>query len=381
MDLELTDEQKSLKEMIKNFADREVAPLAGEVDSVGLFPRETFLKLAGLGLTGLTIPEEFGGSGAGYTESCIVGEELARVCVSTAASWGAHLDLCANNINRNGTMDQKARYLPDLASFRKIGGLAMTEPGAGSDVMAMNLRAEKKGGYYILNGAKTFITNGPVGDVFVVYAKTDPDRGSKGISAFIVEKSMPGFSRGKEFEKMGWRGSPTGELIFEDCRVPAENLLGKENEGVRVLMSGLNSERVQLAAVSLGLARGAYEAALKYARERVQFGGPIAGFQMIQERLAWMSTALEAAKLMTHRCARMLDRGLVSRITKEAAATKLFCSEAAMRITTEAVQIHGGYGYVREFPVERMMRDAKILTIGGGTSQIMCHVIAREVLA
>lgn len=380
MTIEFTEEQEMLKEMVKNFADREVAPLAYTVDKEERFPHETLTKLAGLGLMGLTVPEEYGGAGAGVTEACIVGEELARVCASTAASWGAHVDLCMNNINRNGTAEQKKKYLPELASFQKVGGLAMTEPGAGSDVLAMQLRADKKDNYFILNGTKTFITNGPVGDVFVVYAKTEPEKGAQGISAFIVESGFPGFAKGKQFEKMGWRGSPTGELIMEDCLVPAENLLGKENEGIRVLMNGLNSERILMAALSLGLARGAFEASLQYAQERVQFSRPIASFQMIQERLAWMATEIEAARLMVYNYARMIDQGLIHQITKEAAATKLFCSEMAMRITTEAVQIFGGYGYIKEFPVERMMRDAKLGTIGGGTSQIMCHIITREIL-
>lgn len=380
MTIEFTEEQEILKGMVKNFADREVAPLAYEIDKEERFPAQTFAKLAELGLMGLTVPVEYGGAGAGVTEMCIVSEELSRVCASTAASWGAHVDLCMNNINRNGTEEQKKKYLPDLASFKKVGGLAMTEPGAGSDVLSMKLRADQKGNYYVLNGTKTFITNAPVGDVFVIYAKTAPEKKSKGMSAFIVESNFPGFTKGKQFEKMGWRGSPTGELILEDCLVPAENLLGKENEGVRVLMSGLNSERTLLAASCLGLARGAFEASLKYAKERIQFGKPIASFQMIQERLAWMATEIEAAKLMTYNCAKMVDNGLVHQITKEAAGAKLFCSEVAMKITTEAVQIFGGYGYIKEFPVERMMRDAKLLTIGGGTSQIMCHIIARELI-
>ena len=380
MHMEFTEEQKMLRETIKTFAEKEVAPLAYEIDRDERFPVESFKKLAGMGLLGVTVPAEYGGAEVGYTEMCIIGEELGVVCCSTSATWGAHADLCVDNIRRNANDDQKKKYLPSLCDGSKIGGLAMTEPSAGSDVLSMRLRAEKRDGFFILNGSKIFITNGPVGDVFIIYAKTSPGKGASGISAFIVEKEFPGFSRGKKFEKMGWRGSPTGELVFEDCRVPAENLLGEENRGVEVLMSGLNTERILLGALSLGISRGAFECALMYAKERIQFGKPISAFQLIQSKLADMSMEIELSKLITYRGAAMADRGLKRELNLIAAYTKLYTSEVAMRITTEAVQILGGYGYMKEFPVERMMRDAKLQTIGGGTSEIQRLIIAREIL-
>ncbi|MGC9976937.1 MAG: acyl-CoA dehydrogenase family protein, partial [Syntrophales bacterium] len=269
---EFTSEQKLLQETIRKFVEKEVEPLASELDRDERFPSEAFKGLGEMGLMGITAPVEYGGAGAGYTEMCIVGEELAVGCCSTSATWGNHVCLCIDNIRRNANKTQMKKYLPSLCAGEKIGGLAMTEPSAGSDVMSMRLRAERKGDFYILNGTKTFITNGPTADLFVVYAKTAPDKGAHGVSAFIIEKEFPGFQRGKKFEKMGWRGSPTGELIFEDCRVPVENLLGQENRGAMILMSGLNTERVFMGAIALGISRGAYKVALKYAKERVQFG-------------------------------------------------------------------------------------------------------------
>ncbi len=387
---ELTDEQNMLRETIRNFAEKEVAPLAYEIDRDEGYPSDNFQKLAELGLLGITVPEEYGGAGSGYTEMSIVVEELARVCVSTSAVYAAHAGLCVDNIRRNGNEEQKKKYLPDLCAGKKVGGLAMTEPSAGSDVMFMKLRADKRGDFYILNGTKTFITNGPVGDIFVVYAKTDMEKGARGITAFIIEKEFSGFSAGKKFEKMGWRGSPTGELIFEDCQVPAENVLGQEGKGALVLMSGLNTERIIMGAQSLGLARGAYEIALEYARERVQFGKPISAFQMIQAKLADMAMEVELSRLITYQGtgmadevitgAALTDKALMSKMNLIASYAKLYTSEVAMRVTTEAVQILGGYGYMKDFPVERMMRDAKLQTIGGGTSEIQRIIIAREIL-
>lgn len=380
MMLEFTEEQKMLRDTIRTFAEKEVAPLAYEIDRDERFPTESFNKLKNMGLLGITAPVDYGGAGAGYTELCIVTEELSVACLSTAASWGVHACLCIDNIRRNATQEQLRKYLPPLCEGIKIGGLAMTEPSAGSDVMSMRLRADKKGDSYILNGSKIFISNGPVGDVFVVYAKTDMEKGARGVSAFIVEKEFPGFSRGKKFEKMGWRGSPTGELIFEDCRVPAKNLLGRENSGALVLMSGLNTERVCLGAMSLGLARGAYECALQYAKERVQFGRPIASFQLIQAKLAEMAMEIELSHLITYKGAKMADMGLHRNMNLIASYAKLYTARAAMRITTEAVQILGGYGYMKEFPVERMMRDAKLQQIGGGTDEVQMMIIARDIL-
>ncbi len=380
MHLEFTEEQRMLRESVKTFAEKEVAPLAYEIDRDERFPHESFRRLAEMGLLGVTVPAEYGGAGAGYTEMCIIGEELGVVCCSTSATWGAHADLCVDNIRRNANLAQKKKCLPPLCDGSKIGGLAMTEPSSGSDVLSMKLRAERKGDCFILNGSKIFISNGPVGDVFVIYAKTSPEKGAHGVSAFIVEKEFSGFSRGKKFEKMGWRGSPTGELVFTDCVVPAENLLGEEDKGVDVLMSGLNTERILMGALSLGICRGAFECALKYAKERVQFGKPIATFQMIQGKLADMAMEIELSRLITYQGAAMADRGLKRELNLIAAYAKLFTSEAAMRVTTEAVQILGGYGYMKEFPVERMMRDAKLQTIGGGTSEIQRLIIAREIL-
>jgi isovaleryl-CoA dehydrogenase len=380
MYMEFTAEQKMLRETVRKFAEKEVAPLAYMTDHEERFPIESFKKLAAMGLLGITVPVEYGGAGAGYTDMCIVGEEIGVVCDSTAGVYGTHADLCIDNIRRNASDAQKKKYLPSLCDGSKIGGLAMTEPSAGSDVMAMKLRAERKGDDYILNGTKIFITHGPVGDIFVVYAKTAPEKGAHGVSAFIVEKDFPGFQRGKKFEKMGWRGTPTGELIFEDCRVPAENLFGGENKGAMVLMSGLNTERVFMGAMSLGLARGAYECALKYSKERIQFGKPIASFQLIQAKLADMAMEIELSHLITYKGAAMADKGLHRDMNLIAAYAKLYCSEVAMRVTTEAVQILGGYGYMKEFPVERMMRDAKLHTIGAGTSEIQRIIIARELL-
>ena len=380
MYMEFTAEQNMLRETVRKFAEKEVAPLAYMIDHEERFPIESFKKLAAMGLLGITVPVEYGGAGAGYTDMCIVGEELGVVCDSTAGVYGTHADLCIDNIRRNASDAQKEKYLPSLCDGSKIGGLAMTEPSAGSDVMSMKLRAERKGDGYILNGSKIFITHGPVGDIFVVYAKTAPEKGAHGVSAFIVEKDFPGFHRGKKFEKMGWRGTPTGELIFEDCRVPAENLLGGENKGAMVLMSGLNTERVFMGAMSLGLARGAYECALKYSKERIQFGKPIASFQLIQAKLADMAMEIELSHLITYKGAAMADKGLHRDMNLIAAYAKLYCSEVAMRVTTDAVQILGGYGYMKEFPVERMMRDAKLHTIGAGTSEIQRIIIARELL-
>jgi len=367
--MEFTEEQMMLRNTVTRFAREQVAPLAAEIDHHERFPKETFKKMADLGLLGVGIPEEYDGSGGGIVEACIVAEELARYCASTAASWGAHVDLCAANINRNGTPEQKARFLPDLASGRKLGGLAMTEPEAGSDVLAMTMRAEERGEYFILNGTKTFITNGPVGDLFLVYATIDPKKKGKGITAFEI---------GKQFEKLGWRGSPTGELIFEDCRVPKENVIGTVSGGVQVLLSGLNSERLVLSAECLGIARACLEESLKYAGERVQFGKPINAFEMISEKLARMAVKVEAVRTMIWSQAfRMVKEGPAA-MTFETACTKLIASEAALENALDATQIFGGYGYTREFPVERYLRDARLMTIGGGTTEIMLNLIFRE---
>lgn len=376
--MEFTPEQVLLHDTIARFAKEQVAPLAAEIDQQERFPQETFAKMADLGLLGVGIPEEYGGSGGGIVESCIVMEELARYCASTAAIWGSHVDLCASNICRNGTPEQKQIFLPELASGKKLGGMAMTEPSAGSDVLAMTTRAVEAGDFFILNGTKTFITNGPVGDLFLVYAKTDPQAKGKGISAFVVEKGFEGFTKGRKFAKLGWRGSPTGELIFEDCPVPRRNLIGEVNQGAKVLLSGLNSERLVVSAQCLGLARASLEEAYKYARERKQFGKSISEFQMISEKLARMAAKTEAVRTMVWSQAFSMAKEGPAGMTFDIACTKLLASEVALENALAATQIFGGYGYTREFPVERFLRDARIMTIGAGTSEIMCHIIFRE---
>jgi len=378
VDFHLTEEQLEIQRTVRKFANNEMAPLAEEIDRDERFPAETFKKMGEMGLLGLMIPEEYGGADASVVTFCVVGEELARACASTTLSYGAHAVLCAHHLASNGSDEQKKRYLPALATGAKLGAIAMTEPEAGSDVLSMRTFAEKQNGEYILNGTKTFITNGPLADIIIVYARTDKNAGPRGISTFIVENTFPGFSVGKKFKKMGMRGSPTSELIFEDCRVPAENLMGQENGGLRILMSGLDIERAVGGALCVGLARAAFEESVKYAKERAQFGQPLITFQMIGEMLANMSTEIEAARLLTFKAAALCDEG--TRATVEASHAKLFAAEAAMRATTNAVQIHGGYGYMQEFGIERLMRDAKLLSIGGGTSQIQQLIIVRELM-
>jgi len=391
MSINFTAEQEMIRKSVIDFAKKDVAPIAYEIDRDEIFPAENFKKLGELDMLGITVPEEYGGAGYGYTEMCIVIEELAKVCISTSAVFASHADLCVDNLCRNGNEEQKKKYLPGLCSAKLIGGLAMTEPEAGSDVMSMGLYAEKKGNEYILNGTKIFITNGPIGDIFIVYAKTDTPDGSQRVTAFIVEKEFEGFEAGKKYEKMGWRGSPTGELIFNNCRVPEKNILGKEGMGGHILMSGLNTERIVMAAQAVGLAKGAFEYVLNYAKERKQFGKSLTEFQMIQGKLADMSMEIELGHLISYHGAALADnyskgpaltdKALRKKMNLVASHAKLFTSEMVMRVTTEAVQMMGGYGYMKEFPVERMMRDAKLSSIGGGTSEIQRLIIARELIS
>ena len=376
--MDFNEQHIMLRDTVARFAKEQVLPIARQIDEEGRFPAETFKKMAELGLLGIGISEEYGGSGGGIIEACIVAEEIARCCSSTAASWGAHVDLCAANISRNGTSEQKKRFLTSLASGSLLGGMAMTEPEAGSDVLSMKTLAVRKGDGFVLNGRKTFITNGPPGDLFLVYAKTDPKAKGKGITAFVMEKHFEGFSKGKKFEKLGWRGSPTGDLIFEDCRVPGENVIGEVNEGVRILLSGLNSERLVISAECLGLAKACLEDSLKYAKQRMQFGKRIIDFQMIKELLARMAARTEAVKTMVWSHAFQMVKTGPAPMSLETAATKLTASETALQNALDATQIFGGYGYIREFPVERYLRDARIMTIGAGTSQIMCQIICTE---
>lgn len=376
---EFNEEHKMLTKTMADFVADVVAPKAAEVDKTGEFPREHFTKLAELGMLGLPVPEEYGGVGADWISVCIVLDELAYGCGSTALSWGAHTILCIGALNRNADDEQKRKYLPDLISGKKIGSWALTEPGAGSDALGLQTTAIKNSdGDYVLNGQKTFITNGPVADTLVVFTRTGKEASHENLSSFIVERGFEGFTTGKPMDKMGMRGSPTGELFFEDCVVPAENLIGKEGEGLDQIMRGLNVERVTVSALPLGLAQCALDLSVKYALERRQFGKPIAEFQMVQKMLADMATELEAARLLVYQSAYNLDQGKDSNF--EASAAKLFSSESCTRATLNAIQIFGGYGYTREYSVERLMRDAKLMEIGAGTSQIQRMIIARELL-
>ncbi len=378
MDFELTEEERMLKDTVAKFVDREVIPLAPEIDDQERFPEENFRAMADMGLFGISIPEAYGGSDAGFFSCVLVMEELMRGCVSTGNTYGAHAILCAENIYRNGNDAQRKKYLPPLIEGEKIGALAITEPEAGSDALSLRTRAVKKGDKYLLTGTKMFITNGPLADVMVVYAKTDPEAGPKGISAFIVEKDAPGFSTGKTLKKMGVRGSPTGELIFENCEVPAENLLGGENRGLNVLMSGLDRERILWSIAPIGVAQGAFDLAFKYAAERRQFGAPIISFQMMQQILADMATDIQAGRVLAYWAASNAASG--KRVRLDASYAKLFCAEAGVRAVGNAVQVFGGYGFIREFPIERMYRDVKGIEFGAGTNQIQRLIIMRELM-
>jgi isovaleryl-CoA dehydrogenase len=378
MDFHLTEDQVALQEMVRKFARREIAPIAAETDRDGRFPAEFFGKMGKLGLLGILVPEEYGGAGQGVVTFCVAMEEIAHACGSTALSYGAHSVFCAHNLSCNGSDDQKRKYLPDLVSGKKLGAIAMTEPGAGSDVLSMETSAERSGDEYVINGSKTFITNAPVADTFLVYARTDREAGHHGLSQFIIERGFPGFSTGAPFRKLGVRGSPTGRLFFDNCRVPAANLVRGENQALPILWGGLDVERVVLAAMSVGLARAAFDRALAHGKERRQFGQPIVRFEMIMEKLADMSTEIEAARLLTFKAACMCDEG--QRCSAEASQAKLFATEMAFRVASEAVQILGGYGYMEECEVERILRDARIGPIGGGTAEIQRLIIAREII-
>ena len=379
LDFGLGDVADMLRDTVLSFAQEEIAPLAEEIDRNDSFPRQLWPKMGALGLHGITVDEEFGGSGLGYLEHCVAMEEVSRASGSIGLSYGAHSNLCINQIRRNGSFDQKERYLPKLISGEHVGALAMTEPSAGSDVVSMKTRADKKGDRYILNGSKMWITNCDEADVAVIYAKTDPDAGSRGISTFIVEKGFVGFSVAQKLDKLGMRGSPTGELRFEDCEVPEENLLGQENEGVAVLMSGLDYERVVLAAGPLGLMQAAMDEVLPYVHERKQFGRPIGEFQLMQGKLADMYTTLNACKAYVYTVARACDRGETTR--QDAAGAILYASEKATWVALQAIQALGGMGYVNETPTGRLLRDAKLYEIGAGTSEVRRMLIGRELFS
>ena len=377
MDFQLTDEQIMLQKMVRDFAENEVAPTATERDEEERFDREIFDKMAELGLTGIPWPEKYGGIGADYVSYVIAVEELSRVCASTGVTLSAHISLASWPIYRYGTEEQKTNYLKRLAEGSALGAYALSEPGAGSDVASMKMTAKKDGDDYILNGNKVWITNGGEAEIYVVFAKTDPNLKHKGISAFIVEKGTEGFTFGKKEKKLGIRSSPTTELIFENCRIPKENLLGEEGEGFKIAMTTLDGGRSGIAAQAVGIAQGAFEAARNYAKEREQFGRPIAHNQGVSFKLADMATEIEAARLLTYRAAWLESNGFD--YGEASAMAKLFAGDVAMRHTVEAVQIFGGYGYTKDYPVERFMRDAKITQIYEGTNEIQRLVIGRSI--
>ncbi len=373
---EWTSEQQQLSETLTSFAKAHLAPRAAELDEAQGFNREAFTKMAELGLLGVTVSEEYGGAGLGAVEASLTMEKLGEACASTTLSYLAHSILCVNNIFENASDAQKKKYLPKLIDGTQLGAMAMTEPEAGSDALGLRTKAEKKGGKYLLNGSKTYITNGPVADVFVVYARTGPSK--KEISTFIVEKSFPGFHVGRKLNKLGMRASPTSELAFENCEVPLENLVGHENESVTHMMRNLNLERITISGISVGIAQASVDYSVGYARERKQFGTAIAQFQMIQERLAEMSTRTEAGRALLYLSARLYDRG--QRDMTLGAKTKLFTAQVATDAAMDAIQILGGYGYMKEYPVERYMRDAKLMEIGAGTNEIMRILISRSLV-
>jgi len=379
MNFDLGEDVNALRDTVHRWAQERVKPMAAEIDRTNAFPPQLWREMGDLGLLGITVPEEFGGAGMSYLAHTVAVEEIARASASVSLSYGAHSNLCVNQIKLNGTQAQKQKYLPDLVSGSHVGALAMSEPSAGSDVVSMQLRAEKRNGYYVLNGSKYWITNGPDADTLVVYAKTDPDAGSKGITAFIVEKTMAGFSTSKHFDKLGMRGSNTAELIFENCEVPFENVLGEEGKGVRVLMSGLDYERVVLSGIGTGIMAACLDEVMPYMAERRQFGQPIGNFQLMKGKLADMYTKMNSARAYVYEVAKACDRGDVTR--QDAAGCVLYASEEAMWVAHQAVQAFGGAGYLSDNPVGRIFRDAKLMEIGAGTSEIRRMLIGREMMA
>ncbi|MEQ8830489.1 MAG: isovaleryl-CoA dehydrogenase [Alphaproteobacteria bacterium] len=376
LDFDLGETVEMLRDSVKTFSSDEIAPRAAEIDRTDQFPMDLWKKMGDLGVLGITVEEEYGGAGMGYLEHAIAMQEISRASASVGLSYGAHSNLCVNQIRRNGTADQKQRYLPKLISGDHVGALAMSEPGAGSDVVSMKLRADKKGDRYILNGSKMWITNGPDADTMVIYAKTDPNAGPKGITAFLVEKGFKGFSVAQKLDKLGMRGSHTGELVFEDCEVPEENVLGEVNKGVRVLMSGLDYERAVLAAGPVGIMDACMDIVIPYIHERKQFGQSIGEFQLMQGKIADMYTTMNATKAYVYAVAKACDRGQTTR--KDAAGAILYAGEKATWMALEAIQVLGGMGYINESPTGRLLRDAKLYEIGAGTSEIRRMLIGRE---
>jgi isovaleryl-CoA dehydrogenase len=376
LDFDLGDTADMLRDTVRSFTSDRIAPRADEIDRTNIFPRDLWPEMGALGLLGVTVEEEYGGSGLGYLEHCVAMEEISRGSASVGLSYGAHSNLCVNQIRRNGSEEQKRRYLPRLLSGEHLGALAMSETGSGSDAVSLKLRADKKGNRYILNGTKMWITNGPQADTLVVYAKTDPSAGARGITAFIIEKSFKGFSTAQKLDKLGMRGSDTGELVFADCEVPVENVLGREGSGVHVLMSGLDYERTVLAAGPLGIMQACLDLVIPYLHDRKQFGQSIGAFQLMQGKLADMYVALSTARAYVYAVARACDRGQTTR--KDAAGAILYAAEKATWMALEAVQCLGGNGYINEFPAGRLLRDAKLYEIGAGTSEIRRWLIGRE---
>jgi isovaleryl-CoA dehydrogenase len=379
LDFDLGPEIDLLRATVRNFAEDKVAPLATEIDRSDRFPIELWPDMGALGLHGITVEEEYGGAGMGYLAHCVAMEEVSRASAAVGLSYGAHSNLCVNQIRRNGSDAQKRRYLPRLISGAQVGALAMSEPDAGSDVVSMRLRADKQGDRWVLNGTKLWITNGHVADTLVVYAKTRPDAGPRGITAFLVESGFKGFRPAQKLDKLGMRGSPTSELVFEDCEVPEENVLGRVDAGVQVLMSGLDYERVVLAAGPLGIMQACLDVVIPYVHDRRQFGQPIGEFQLIQGKIADMYTAMSACKAYVYAVARACDQGGTTR--KDAAGAILYAAEKATAMALDAVQILGGNGYINDFPTGRLLRDAKLYEIGAGTSEIRRMLIGREIFA
>lgn len=378
MNFDLGEDVNSLREMVHKWSQERVKPMAAAIDRTNEFPPELWREMGELGLLGVTVPEEYGGAGMSYLAHTVAVEEIARASASVSLSYGAHSNLCVNQIKLNGTDAQRQKYLPGLISGEHVGALAMSEPGAGSDVVSMKLRAEKRNDRFVLNGNKYWITNGPDADTLVVYAKTDPEAGAKGITAFLIEKSMTGFSTSPHFDKLGMRGSNTAELIFENVEVPFENILGEEGKGVRVLMSGLDYERVVLAGIGLGIMAACLDEVMPYMIERKQFGQPIGNFQLMQGKIADMYTAMNSARAYVYEVAKACDRGQVTR--QDAAACCLYASEQAMVQAHQAVQALGGAGFLADAPVARLFRDAKLMEIGAGTSEIRRMLVGRELM-
>jgi isovaleryl-CoA dehydrogenase len=377
LDFGLGSDINMLRDTVGSFAQGKIAPCAADIDRSNKFPRELWPQLGALGLLGITVEEEWGGAGLGYLAHCVAMEEISRASAAVGLSYGAHSNLCVNQISRNGNDEQKKRYLPKLISGEHVGALAMSEPNAGSDVVSMRTRADRHGDRYILNGSKMWITNGPLAETMVVYAKTDPTAGSRGITAFIVEKTFKGFSTGEKLDKLGMRGSDTGEIVFQDCEVPAENVLGVVGNGVNVLMSGLDYERTVLAAGPLGVMQACLDLVIPYVHQRTQFGQPIGRFQLIQAKLADMYVTLNASKAYVYAVAKACDRGETTR--EDSAGAILYAAERATWMALETIQCLGGNGYINDYPAGRLLRDAKLYEIGAGTSEIRRMLIGREI--